>query len=83
MKLFLTFLLIIFSLAPIVKSKSKPIVLARTSKSYWQDKGYTFYTNEDNEPETVDEYYELINAFLEGWEAAMFFPNVQDCSSNS
>jgi len=34
-------------------------------------------------PETVDEHFELINAFLEGWNAIIFFPNINDCSKYS
>ena len=62
-----------------VNSISHPLVLGRNRAKFHS------FTNEDGikEPETVDEHYELINAFLEGWEAAIFFPNVQDCSTNS
>ena len=43
------------------------------------------FINEEGikEPETVDEHYELINAFLEGWNAIIFFPNIMDCSKYS
>ena len=32
------------------------------------------------DPVTVNEHFELINALLDGWNADMFFPNIKDCS---
>ena len=35
------------------------------------------------EPETIDEFYNLANGFLEGMNTVEFFPNAPDCSKYS
>ena len=63
-----------------VENVKHPMVGRRTSKAQFHS-----FTTEDGiiEPVTVDEHFELIDAFLDGWNAIIFFPNVNDCAKYS